>query len=282
MKPGIFSYRRPHRLDEALEFLREPETKVLAGGQSLMPLLNMRLAQPQSLVDINHLPELKSLEVAGAEVRLGALVRHADIEESAPLARGFPLLPEIAAGIAYRAIRTRGTFCGSLAHADPAAEWPTVLLGLGGRVRVRSLRGEREIDAEDLFRSFFATSLEPDELIAEAVLPRHDDWHWGFSKFARKAGEFSLALALAGVQLGADGTIRAARVAVGGVNVRPIRLPALESSLRGARVSELPVDREIAALAPELDPSTDLHGSRDYKLALAATICGRALLRACA
>ncbi|HVD00046.1 MAG TPA: FAD binding domain-containing protein [Candidatus Dormibacteraeota bacterium] len=280
MKPGGLRYRRPAGMSEALEFLAEPDAKVLAGGQSLVPLLNLRLAQPGTLVDINRLPGLDSIEVSPGEVRIGALVRHSGIESATALVRALPILSEIAAGLAYRAIRTRGTFCGSLAHADPLAEWPLVLCGLGGRVRAVSQRGEREIAVENFFQGFFATALEPDELLREAVLPLREGWVWGFSKFARKSGEFSLALALAGIERAPDGTVQQARVAVAGAGERPVRLPGLESALRGRSRESLPVDSEIAGFLEGLEPAGDLHGSREYKLALAATICRRALLRA--
>lgn len=282
MKPAALRYRRVTGMAEALELLAEPDAKVLAGGQSLVPLLNLRLARPATLVDINRIPGLGRLEAGGEEVRIGAVVRHAEIEASRPLAERLPVLPAVAAGIAYRAIRTRGTFCGSVAHADPAAEWPLLLVGLGGRVRVASRRGEREIEADELFQGFFSTSLEPDEVIVEAILPVAPNWRWGFAKFARKAGEFSLALALAGVERAPDGTIGGVRVAVGGVGERPLRLPAVEAALRGRSTADLPGEAEIASLAEGLAPTGDLHGSREYKLALAAAITRRALLKACA
>ena len=282
MKPAAVRYRRATGMAEALELLAEPDAKVLAGGQSLVPLLNLRLARPATLVDINRIPGLNRMEADGDEVRIGAVVRHSEIEASRTLAERLPTLPAIAAGIAYRAIRTRGTFCGSVAHADPAAEWPLTLVGLGGRVRVASHRGEREIAADELFQGFFATSLQPDEVIVEAILPVAPGWRWGFAKFARKAGEFSLALALAGVERAPNGTIGDVRVAIGGAGGRPLRLPALEAAVRGRSPADLPGDAEIAGLAEGLEPSADLHGSREYKLALAATITRRALLKACA
>jgi len=171
MKPNPFEYRRPDGIDEALAALALSDVKVLAGGQSLVPILNLRLAAPAALVDINTLPGLDEISIGTGEIRLGALVRHSQVEDSAELRQALPLLPRIAAGIAFRGIRTRGTICGSIAHADPSAEWPLVLLAMDGVVEARSVAGGRRISADHLFTGFLETSLTPGELIVETVRP---------------------------------------------------------------------------------------------------------------
>ncbi|MGH7210170.1 MAG: FAD binding domain-containing protein, partial [Acetobacteraceae bacterium] len=214
MKPAPFRYMRPSRVSEMLELLREhgAEGKILAGGQSLVPAMNFRLARPAALLDINDLAELDFLRLDGGGLSIGALARHAAFHRprgDLPLAR---LLSEIVRHVAHYPIRQRGTFCGSLAHADPASEWCLVAATLDATIFVTGPRGARTIAAGAFFRGTFRTDLAADELITEVRLPLHDQgWRGGFQEFARRAGDFALAMALAALRL-EGGRIVAARL----------------------------------------------------------------------
>ena len=193
MKPAPFEYHAPTTVDEACSMLATLEdAKVLAGGQSLIPLLNFRLARPQHLVDINRVPGLDRIYERDGGIAVQALVRQADIEDSRKAARICPLLTEAVRLVAHRVIRNRGTVCGSIAHADPASELPAVLLALGGHVVVRSVRGERLIAAEQLFKGVFETAIAPDEVLVEAWFPELVD-RFAIFEESRRHGDFALA-----------------------------------------------------------------------------------------
>jgi carbon-monoxide dehydrogenase medium subunit len=279
MKPPPFEYHAPESVDEVLMLLGEhgEEAKVLAGGQSLMPLLSLRLARPSHLVDINRLADLGSIS-NGSGLQLGALVRHRSAELSETVRLGNPLLSRAVGFIGHRAIRNRGTIGGSLAHADPAAELPAVLLALGGEVEVRSARGARRIPAENLFVGFLTTSLEPDELLTSVHVPA---WvagaGWSFQEFSRRSGDFAIAGVAATLCLDGDGRISEARMAFSGVAATPVRAQKAETALSGA-VPSADVFRSAAQeVVAELDPPSDLHGSAAYRRHLASWLATRAL-----
>lgn len=193
MKPAPLEYHAPHSLDEACSLLASlQDAKVLAGGQSLVPLLNFRLARPAHLVDINRIPNVDRIYERDGGIAVQALARHAAVEDSELIARVCPLLTAAVKLVAHRVIRNRGTVCGSLAHADPASELPAVLLALGGHVLVRSSRGERRVQADQLFRGVFDTSLEPDEMVVEAWFPRSQQ-PFAILEESRRHGDFALA-----------------------------------------------------------------------------------------
>src|SRR5271156_4982155 len=234
MKPAAFRYHAPKTVDEAIAILAEvaaEDGRVLAGGQSLVPTMAFRLARPRHLVDINGVEALNRLAVANGKLVIGACVRHAAFHKpvcDGPLGK---LLTAVVHHIAHYPIRNRGTFCGSLAHADPASEWCLVLAALDGEVLAKSARGERVIAARDFFKGIMTTALADDELLLEAHLPLlAADTRCGFYEFSRRAGDYALAMALATFRL-QDGVIVEPRVGVGGVEGRPRRISAAEALL---------------------------------------------------
>lgn len=278
-----FDYVAPATLEEALMVLREhgDEAKVLAGGQSLVPLLNYRLAKPRVVVDINDLP-LAAIRVADGHLSLGALVRHHHLEESADIARHCPLLKEAAALIGNVRVRTLGTVGGSLAHADPAAELPLVLIALDARVNVRSAREHRTLTARDFFAGYLTTALAPDELITDIEVPVLGDAGYAVEEFARRAGDFALVAALAVVRVSARGRIETARLAFGGVGSTPLRVGAAEDVLVGHEPSEERLARAATVAAAALEPQDDAFASAAYRRLLAQVLSRRALARAVA
>src|ERR1044071_1691948 len=227
MKPAKFAYHAPKTVDEAVATLAEvapDDGRVLAGGQSLVPIMAFRLSRPSHLVDINGVAGLDTLEVRNGKLSIGALVRHAAFYKPAvegPLGR---LLSTVVQHIAHHPIRTRGTFCGSLAHADPASEWCMVAATLDASIVLRSKRGTRTVAADDFFGGIMTTAREDDELLTEAQLPiLPKDTRVGFCEFSRRAGDFALGMAAVCYRL-KDGAITAARVGVGGAEARPRRI----------------------------------------------------------
>ena len=279
MKPAAFVYHAPHSLDEALALLAEhgDEGKLLAGGQSLVPAMNFRLARPAVLIDINRIAALDFLTGQDDWLRIGALTRHVAFER--PVAAGplGALLPQVARHVAHLPIRVRGTFAGSLAHADPAAEWSLVATTLGAEIVARSSAGERTLAADGFFRTAFTTALRPDELITEVRLPQLGDaWRCGFMEFSRRKGDFALAMALAALRLEGD-RIAEARIGVGGAEHRPRRIEAAERMLVGATTSAKILAEAAAAAAAALEPVEDIHASAEYRRDLAEVMTRRAL-----
>ena len=252
MKPAAFDYERPATLDEAIGLLSEADrfSKVLAGSQSLGPMLNLRLAQPELLVDITVIPELRAVSDQRDYVDIGACVTHADVEDGRipDVSRG--LLPLVARRIAYRAVRNRGTLGGSLAHADPAADWISVLPLLGAEVMARSRRGGRVVEAANLMVSSFITVLEPDEIIHTIRVPKLSERaRWGFFKFNQKAGEF--AHAIGGVLH--DPATNRFRAVVGAIETAPIVLGDASSLFGGPFRAELSKHLDQRAVLDLLD-----------------------------
>jgi CO/xanthine dehydrogenase FAD-binding subunit len=259
MKPPPFHYERAESVDEAVALLAEhgSQAKVLAGGQSLVPALNMRLVRPTALVDVNRVDELGDVVPEDGVVRVGALVRQAD-----PRLLDIPLLAECLPHVGHFVTRNRGTVGGSIAHADPAAELPLALVALGGSVRVRSARGEREIPAREFFLGHFTTALEPDELVVETVWPRHaHDRGYAFEELAQRHGDFALCMAAALVGGGRIG------VGLGSVVDRPTML-------------EVDADRPGESAAAQVEPVGHLHGSAAYLRHLVRVLVDRAVARA--
>ncbi|MGH6919363.1 MAG: FAD binding domain-containing protein [Geminicoccaceae bacterium] len=284
MKPAAFIYHAPHSLDEALALLAEhgDEGKLLAGGQSLVPAMNFRLARPAVLIDINRIAALDFLTGQDGRLRIGALTRHVAFERPVAAGRLGALLPQVARCVAHLPIRVRGTFVGSLAHADPAAEWSLVAATLGAEIVARSSAGERTLAADGFFRTAFTTALRPDELITEVRLPRlGDDWRCGFMEFSRRRGDFALAMALAALRLEGD-RIAEARIGVGGAEHRPRRIEAAERMLVGATASPKILAEAGAAAAAALEPVEDIHASAEYRRDLAEVMTRRALAGALA
>jgi len=282
VKPPLFEYHRAASIDEVVELLAEyaDEAKVLAGGQSLVPLLSLRLARPAHLVDINRVAALATIE-NGNGLTMGALVRHRAVERSDVVGTANPLLAHAVRFIGHSAIRNRGTIGGSIAHADPAAELPAVLLALDGEIEARSVRGTRTIPASALFEGFLTTSLEPDELLTAVRVPA---WPVGtgcsVQEFSRRSGDFAIVGVAATVRLDGNGNVGEARLAFSGVDTQPIRATSAESMLAGATPSDdLWADAGREAASP-LEPASDIHGSSAYRKHLAGVLAQRALKEA--
>jgi carbon-monoxide dehydrogenase medium subunit len=277
MKPAPFRYARPATAAEAVALLASSpgEVKLLAGGQSLVPLLNMRLVRPAVLIDLNGARELERIDPAphGGLV-LGALARHADLAAAPAVRERAPLLAEAARHVGHTAIRNRGTLGGSLAHADPAAELPAALLALDATLHLLGPRGTRPVAAADFFRGLLATALADDELLAEvtvAAAPRG----WGFAEIARRPGDFALAGVAASLDAGGH-----VRVVGFGVADRPVRLRAAEAVAAAAPRDEAMPARAGAAAAADCDPASDVHASAEYRRHLATVLTEDALRQA--
>jgi len=284
MKPAPFEYFAPGELDAALDLLAEhgEEGKVLAGGQSLVPAMNFRLARPQSLIDINRIAALDYVGEADGRLQIGALARHARFE--APVAAGAlgALLPRIARHIAHWPIRVRGTFAGSLAHADPASEWCLLAATLDAEMVAASCGGTRVLKAQEFFLGALTTALAGDELLTEIRLPLlGEEWRAGFVEFSRRAGDFALAMCAAFLHF-ENGRVVAARIGVGGATDRPLRSAAAEAILIGSD-GESDAGRAAADAAAQAieHPLEDLHADAEYRRDLVRAMAERAIAQAC-
>jgi aerobic carbon-monoxide dehydrogenase medium subunit len=283
LKLPRFEYHSPDTIDEVLSLLAEhgDEAKVMAGGQSLVPLLAMRLARPAQVVDINRVSGMSEIGVQNGEVAFGALVRERDAERSPVVRDQLPLLAEALPFIGHAAIRTRGTIGGTVAHADASAEIPCVLAALDGSVVARSTRGERTFAAADFFQGHFTTALDDDECVVEVRMPTaNPSAGSAFQEVARRHGDFALVGVAATLALGADGRIADGRIALMGVADVPHRARVAEAELVGAE----PTVETFAAVAQtataELTPGSDIHGSAAYRRHLAAVTVRRTLTTA--
>ena len=284
MKPAPFDYYAPRSTAEAVDLLAAhgDEVRVLAGGQSLVPAMNFRLARPAVLVDINRIAELDFCSVVDGTLAIGALTRHARFQR--PDADGVlgALLADVVRYVAHLPIRVRGTFAGSLAHADPAAEWCLVATTLDAQIRARGPDGERTIAASDFFRSILTTTLRPGELITEVRLPLLGPaWRFGFAEFSRRAGDFALSMALAVLRMDGE-RIAEARLGVGGAGDRPLRIPEAEQALASTVPDRAALAEAGALAAARVDPFEDLHASAAYRRDLVRALTRRALERALA
>ena len=282
MKPAAFEYVVANSIEQAVEALAQAggEAKILAGGQSLVPMLNFRLLRPAILVDINRIPGLAFIEDAGDGVKIGALTRHHQLETSPVIAKHFPVLSYAMTHVAHLAIRNRGTIGGSLSHADPAAELPMMALLLGAKLHIVSGKGKRTVEARDFFRDALTVDLAEDELLTEIHLPKlPPQTGWGFEEVARRAGDFALA-AVAATITTSGGTINETRIALTGVGPIPVRASEAEALLVGRKPEAKLMTRTIEAVRAAIEPETDLHASSDYRRQLAGALTGRALAAA--
>jgi CO/xanthine dehydrogenase FAD-binding subunit len=282
MKPPAFDYFRPASVAEAVTLLadRAGDAKILAGGQSLVPLLNFRMVRPGALIDINWLMELDFVREHAGGLRIGALTRHHTLEMSPLVAEHFPVLREAMAHVAHLAIRNRGTVGGSLAHADPAAELPMISLLLDAEIRSRSVVGERSRRAHDFFLGPLTTVLAEDEIVAEIVLPALPPrTGWGFEEFAQRHGDFAIAAVAATITL-ADGKIAEARLAAMGVDATPRRLHAVEAGLVSQNLDAALIEAAAAQARDAVHPIADLRASVDFRRHLAGVLTGRVIAAA--
>jgi aerobic carbon-monoxide dehydrogenase medium subunit len=282
MKPAPFRYHAPKTIEEALAILAKvapEEGRVLAGGQSLVPTMAFRLARPAHLVDINGVDALNRLAVDDGKLGIGACVRHAAFHRpvvEGPLGR---LLSEVVHYIGHHPIRMRGTFCGSLALADPASEWCTVAVALGAEIVAKSMRGTRIIRAHEFFQGIMTTALADDELLAEVRVPLLPaETQFGFYEFSRRAGDFAMAMALAVYRLN-DGKVADPRIAVGGAEPHPRRIAEAEQALDGRAASSESFAAAADVAAAAIDPMEDAMTSAQYRRDLVRTVTRRALER---
>ncbi|QEX21117.1 molybdopterin dehydrogenase [Hypericibacter adhaerens] len=281
MKPAPFAYHAPSSLAAAVDLLAQNENaKILAGGQSLVPMMNFRLAMPDHLIDLNPVTELDRLTVRTDSIEIGAMTRQRRMEFSNELRQACPIIGEALQHVGHRQTRNRGTIGGSLAHADPSAELPTVVLALDGVIEIRGPRGTRSMPMAEFALGFMTTALEPDEIMSAVTLPRWQGPHgYAFVEFARRLGDFAVAAAAVMMALDAKGTVTRVAVALAGVGPVQSRLTAVEEALRGHRIEPALID-SAAALAAEGDANEDIHASADYRRHLAQVLTARGLATA--
>lgn len=281
MKPAPFQYHAPSSVEEAVALLAEhagDDGRVLAGGQSLVPTMAFRLARPGHLIDINGVAGLDRLEAQDGRLLIGATVRHAAFEKPAVEGPLGVLLAEVARHIAHRPIRTRGTFCGSIAHADPASEWCAVAACLDAEMMAISVRGVRLISAPDYFKGVMTTALEDDELLAEVRLPMlKEGVRFGFSEFSRRAGDFAIAMAAVIYRVQEDGAIVESRIAIGGAEAAPRRILEAEYALKGRQPSDDAFMLAAEIAAKRVEPLDDENISAAYRRDLVLALTRRAL-----
>ncbi len=281
MKPARFAYHRPATLDEALELLERygPDGRLLAGGQSLVPALNMRLATPAALIDINRLPGLERISLTPEGLVIGALARQEAVEHSPLVARHAPLIAQAMPYVGHLAIRTRGTFGGSLALADPAAELPASVVALGATVRAARRGRVREIPAAQFFRGIYTTALEPGEMLTEVVVPpTQPGWRSAFDELARRHGDYAL-IGLAAHCRVTNGMIDEARLVFTGVGLTPVRATRAEAIVVGRGCDAGVLAEAGQALEADLDPPADVHASVALRRHLARVLLARVLRR---
>jgi CO/xanthine dehydrogenase FAD-binding subunit len=280
VKPAPFAYVAPRRRAEALEALSEygADAKVLAGGQSLVPLLAMRLAQPKVLVDLNRIRDLAYIRVADGGVAIGAMTRQRAVETGRLVAGRVPLLQDAVRWIGHPQIRNRGTVGGSLAHADPSAELPAVAAALDARFVLASTRGERVLESHEFFTGYLTTALEPDEILTEVRFPAQPQGAgWAFLEVARRHGDFALAAVAVLLRADANGRCSWARLVFTGVGPGPLRVPEAEALLVGRDLGAAADDELREVVRGGLDPPSDIHATAEYRRHVAGGLAVRAV-----
>lgn len=280
MKPAAFDYLRPSTVEEACQYLQEygEEGKLIAGGQSLVPILNMRLSTPECLIDISGLEELKYIREEGDWLRIGALTRQRDVERSALVREKTPLLAEALPYIGHMQTRNRGTFGGSLVHADPTAEIPLSLLALQAAVVIQSAEEIREVNVEDFFITYLTTDLMPNEMLREVKIPTGSiSKGYSFQEYSRKHGDFALVAAACVLDVDEQKRIASVRLTLGGVDAVPVLAREVEGLILGEKLTDSLLLEAGRAAAADIDPEGDLHASREYRLHLAQVFAARVL-----
>jgi len=281
VKPPPFDYAAPESVSEAIALLSDPdrEAMIIAGGQSLMPMLNMRLARPELLVDLRHIGDLDYIREAGDRLLIGAMTTKRTVEDSTLVRDKVPLLHASTLQVGHPQIRNRGTVGGSMAQADPAAEYPAVAIALGAEMRIAGPGGERTVPAADFFVTYLTTALEEDDILVEVGFPvRAERTGWSFGEVSRRHGDFALAGVVTTITLDPVGTCQDARIVLFAVTSSPLRVQAAEDVLRGERPTPEVMSRAADAVASALaDPLADSHASADYRRNLARTLTERGL-----
>jgi aerobic carbon-monoxide dehydrogenase medium subunit len=279
MKPAAFAYERPSSVAAVLDLLAQDDdgTKIIAGGQSLVAMMNLRLARPGRLIDINRLPELDYIRRDGDEIAIGALVRHADVKASPLIAQACPLMHIGYEWVAHGAVRNRGTLCGNLCHADPASEMPAVALAVGATMVMRSKRGERRIAAADFFQGLYTTAVRSDEMLVEVRAPvAPAGQKAGFAEVSMRKGDFAWALA-AVLFTASDGKITQVAIACAGVSDRACRLPTVEQAITGQRADAATFARAGELARAAVNPFGDAVTSAEYRKDLLCVLVERAM-----
>jgi CO/xanthine dehydrogenase FAD-binding subunit len=279
MKPPSFDYVLADTVEDALSALASlgPDAKILAGGQSLVPMLNFRLLRPTTLVDINRITGLSFISDEAQCIRIGALTRHHQLETSPIIAAHLPVIAEAMRHVAHLAIRNRGTLGGSLSHADPAAELPMMAALLDAKLTIAAAGGRRTVRAREFFVDALTTDLRDGEMLTEIDIPKlAPQSGWGFAEVSRRGGDFALAAAAAILTL-RGGTVTEARIAVMGVGKTPLRMSAAEAMLAGNTLSPDLLDKSAEAVRAAVEPETDLHASADYRRHLIGVLAQRTL-----
>lgn len=283
MKPSRFAYACPRTVDDALALLAQhgDEAKILAGGQSLVPLLNLRMANVNALVDVNRLTELSFVTRENGTLHVGALTRHRQLEVSEEASTALPLLSRAAAEVGHLAIRNRGTIGGSLVHADPAAEWPLVAVVLDAQLVLRSLSRTRTVAARDFFLAPLTTAIEPNELLCEIRFPVvSNPTAWGFQEFCRRPGDFAIAAVACQLTLDGNRICTAVSLAVGGAHATPLLVAEVGKTLQGGHGEETALQQAAEIAAAAVEPPSDVHGSSEYRRRLVKVLTVRALKEA--
>ena len=282
MKPASFDYFAASTVADAAEALASAggDGKIIAGGQSLMPMINFRLVKPTVLIDINRIPGLDRIELRGARLKIGATVRHYMTATDDLIEQHVPILHDAMHHVAHMTVRNRGTFCGSVCHADPAAEMPMMTLLLDGTIIAASIRGERQIPAPEFFVGSLMNALEPDEFVTAIEIDTlSPDTGWGFEEFSKRHGDFALACVATTMRI-VDGVARDVRFGMMGVGETPLRLVEIQKLVEGNALSEDVLDRVAETLSGVLTPNTDIHASADYRRHLSGALARRALRNA--
>ena len=284
MKPAIFDYFAPTNLTEALATLEQygDEAKILAGGQSLMPLMNMRLVRPKVVIDINRISELAHISPSpDGGLSIGALTRQRALERSGLAKKRAPLLVEAMPFIGHSQIRNRGTIGGSIVHADPSAELAALSVALDAEYVLRSARNERVVKAEDFFLTYLTTAIEPTEVLAEIRISTWSrEWGWDFQEICRREGDFALVGTIAMLRLDDNESCEAARITMFGVGGTPVRVRRAEDALLGRRVDGRVLEEVARVVSEELDPDSDIHASAEYRKDVGGVLARRTLEKA--
>lgn len=281
MKPPPFDYLRASSFDEVWDALADDDAKVIAGGQSLIPLLSLRFASPSTLVDITRLTDLKGLTLREKTLRIGALTRHSELERSELVRAECPLLACAASWVAHPQIRNRGTIGGSVAHSDSAAEFPAALLALDATMVARSRAGERRIPSSDFFSSYFTTALMPGEILTALEVPvRRPGSSWGFEEFARRRGDYAIGGAAVHAERADDGTCRSVRAGLIAAGPAPALAPGLAEALVGHVVDEALIRAVVDAVIERITPGENVHGTSEYRRDVIGEMLRRALAAA--
>ena len=280
MKPGNFDYYSPSNLDDALLLLQDyqDDAKVLAGGQSLVPMMNMRLVYPKFIVDLNRVGGLDYIKGIDGSLAIGAMTRQRMLERSEEVRDLCPLLYEVIPNIAHFQIRNRGTIGGSLAHSDPAADIPAAIAAMGATMVLASAQGERTVTSEEFFLTYFTTCIEPTELLREIRIPSWPERRgWSYLKLSRRHGDFALVGIAAHLTLDRTGACSDAAIAMSGVAGTPVRMRQAEQELIGSNVGDETIEQASQLVVEHLEPESDVHASADYRRHVSGVLTRRAL-----